>query len=166
MRPRLVPLLLLALAVQIGVTSDLRLLGAVAEPLLLVAAAVGVLGGGQKGAAAGFTAGLLADLLLHTPFGLAALVFTIVGFMAGQMADLIVRAAWWLPVLTCAVASGAGVLLFAVTGATLGFTHFVSPDLLRIVPVVAVLNGLLAIGVVPAVRWALVEPGLARSPVG
>jgi rod shape-determining protein MreD len=154
---RFPPLLVGALVLHQAVLPDLRLFGVSAEVLLLVAVAAGLTAGPDRGAVTGFVTGLVADLFMHTPFGLSALVYSITGFAVGQFATTILRSTRWVPVLTAAVASAGGVVAFAAAGSVLDQGHVVSGRLVTVAAVVALLNGLLSVLVIPAARWALAD---------
>lgn len=157
---RFPPFVVVALVLHHAVAPDLRLFGVSAEVLLLVAVAAGLGAGPEAGAVTGFAVGMVADLFMQTPFGLSALVYSLTGYGVGRFQGTILRTTRWIPVVTAAVASGAGVVLFAAAGSVLDQGHLVSSRLPTVVGVVALLNGLLAIAFVPATRWAL----LGREP--
>ncbi len=92
----------------------------------------------------GFVAGLAADLLLPTPFGLSALVCCLVGFAVGASTGAVTREVWWFPPLVALAASAVAVMLYAVIGAVLGQEQFLRVDLAAIVAVVAIVNAILA----------------------
>jgi rod shape-determining protein MreD len=117
-----------------------------------------VVGGPERGAVVGFVCGLLTDLFLQTPAGLAALAFCVTGWVVGQLQSTILRATWWIPVGIAAVASGLGMVVFATVGAVVGETHLLTPDLTRIALVVGALNGVLSIVVVRVMGWVLTGP--------
>ena len=154
--PRLrVPLaVVLALALQMTVLAQVRPQGVRPDALLLLAVCGGIVGGAERGALLGFATGLLADLFLETPFGLSALVFSLVAFAVGSFQTGVLRAAWWIPVVTTVVASAAGVVLYAVLGAVVGQAHMVGPRLAVVTALVAVMNGVLSIVAVRFVGWA------------
>jgi rod shape-determining protein MreD len=164
--PRLkVPLVLLASLVAQGVVlPHVRVADVRPDLLLLVAVAAGVSGGALRGAAVGFVAGLLADLLfLETPLGLSALVFCLVGYAVGAVQAGVLRSTWWLPLATALVASAGGEALFAVAGAIMGERDLVTSRLPLIMGVVGGMNAVLAIVVVPLVRGAFVEGSPRRA---
>ncbi len=148
-----------ALVLHLAVLSRLRVFGVMPDLMLLLAVAAGLTGGPSGGSAMGFVSGMVVDLFLDTPFGLSALVFTLVGFAVGTVGTGILRASWWIPVLTAFVASAAGEVLFALAGAMVGESQMVTGRLVVIAPVVGVLNALLAPAAVRLAGWAL-----ARSP--
>ena len=146
-------LLVLALALQLSVAARIDLFGAQGDLMLLVAIAAGLTTGPERGAMLGFATGIAYDLLLQTPFGLSALTYGIVAFLAGSLQDSVLRAAWWIPVSTAMAASGLGVILYGVFGTVVG-EDLVGWSLLRVAAVVALLNAVMALPVVRAVRWA------------
>ena len=77
-RLRLPIMMLVALLLQTTVLNRLRLFGVMPDFMLLVAGAGGITAGPTRGAALGFSSGMLIDLFLPTPLGLSALVFTLV----------------------------------------------------------------------------------------
>lgn len=153
---RVPPLLLLAVVLHTAVFPQLRILDVTAEVLLLVTIASGIAGGPERGATMGFVTGILADFFLQTPFGLSALVFCLVGWGVGSFQTRILHATWWIPMLTAALATAAGVVLFALLGFVVGEDQLLSFRLVRIVPVTALWAALLAALFVRALRWALV----------
>jgi rod shape-determining protein MreD len=68
---------------QTTVLGELRLAGVRPDVLVLSVVAVAMASGPVSGAAFGFTAGLVADLLFDLPVGVSALVYTAVGFGVG-----------------------------------------------------------------------------------
>ena len=151
---RVPPLLVLALVLHTAVFPQLRLWDVAADVLLLCAIAGGMASGPDRGAVIGFTAGIVADCFLRTPFGLAALTYLLVGWAVGSFQTTILHARWWIPVSTGFVASVAGVLGFAVLGAVVGQSQLISGRLLTIALVVAALNAVLCPLAVRAFRWA------------
>lgn len=154
--PRLrLPLMLIgALLVQTTVLSRMRILGVMPDFMLLVAVAAGITAGPTRGAALGFTSGMLIDLFLPTPLGLSALVFTLVGYGVGVANTGVLRSAWYIPVLTAGAASVAGVVLYALAGSALG-ERMIDGHLATIVLVVGVCNAVLAPVGVKVVDWSL-----------
>lgn len=145
-RVRLTTALLLVLFVHLTALADIRLAGVRPDAPLLIAVVAGLTAGPERGAVTGFFAGLLADLFLPSPFGLSALVYCLVGFAVGSFQTGILRSAWWIPVLTAFGGSAAGIVLYAVLGATVGETEMVGPRL----PLIALLVGLMNAALAPA----------------
>lgn len=165
-RPLRLSLVLLgALLVARVVVADIRLFGAVADPLLLVAVTAGAVAGGDRGARIGFVTGLLADLFLQTPLGLSALAHTVAAYVTGRIAEMNLRAAWWVTVVAAMAGSAFGVVVFALAGGVIGMTHLVTSRLAVTALSVAILNGLLAVPASAAVRWACTPPPGVRAPM-
>ena len=154
-RFRLPLVLVLALLVHTTVLPEFRIAGVMPDVMLLLAVAAGLEGGPMYGALIGFGAGMLADLVLSTPLGLSALVFTVVGYAVGVTKGGLLRDTWWFPALVAMVASSAGVGLFALAAAVIGETHVLNTHLSTIMLVVGITNGILAPVVVRLVRWSL-----------
>ncbi len=143
------------LTVQEALMSSLRIHGAHPDLMLLLPIAFGLSGGSERGAAMGFVSGLLADLFVGTPFGLSALVYTLIGFGVGMGEGDPLGGGWWVTPLTGTVASAAGVLLYAGLGAAVGEGHMLHDHLASVTVVVAVVNGLLTIPAARIARWAM-----------
>ena len=157
-RPQVkVPLVLvLALAVHGVVLGHLRVFGVAPDLMLAVAVSAGFAGGPADGAVVGFVAGMAVDAIyLETPLGLSALVFCLIGYVVGRARGGLLRTAWWIPIAIAFLASTAGELLFALTGAVVGQGQLVTRRLPVVMVVVGVLNAVLAPLVVRIMRWSL-----------
>lgn len=159
---RVPPLLLATMVLHIAVMPQLRVAGVAADLLLLLGIAAGLVAGPDRGAIVGFASGLLADCFLQTPFGLSALAGATAAYAAGSFSVAVLQPARWMQVAVAAIASAAGVAIFATVGGLLGHGHLVSGRMLVVIGVVALLNGVLALPAMRAVRWA-VPPGPAMS---
>lgn len=115
--------LIVALVLQVSVLADLRVAGAIGDLLLVVVVAAGITGGADRGAAWGFAAGLLYDLVLDTPFGLTALTYTLLGAAVGVAGTAIGRTGGWWPVLLAAAAGLAQATLYTVIGNVVGVAY-------------------------------------------
>lgn len=140
---KLVVVLVLALTLQLTVVSDLPAWGAVGDLMLVLAVATAsVSGDAGRAALAGFVIGLTYDLMLGTPFGLSALVYTLVGYGVGTVGGWFAEPPAWFYLLVALVA---GVLAVATTvgiAMTLGL-FYPWADVVTIAVVVATWNGLL-----------------------
>jgi rod shape-determining protein MreD len=152
---RLPPVFLLLVVLHTAVFPQLRVVDVAADVLLVVAITAGIVGGPERGSAVGFGAGLLADCFLQTPFGLSALAYCLVGWGVGSFQTRILHATWWIPMLTAAVAGGAGVVLYVVLGAVVGQEQLWSLRVLPVLGVTALWSAVLAPVVLRLVRWAL-----------
>jgi rod shape-determining protein MreD len=151
-----VPLVtVVALAVQLSFFTDMRPFDAVADIMLLLVLAGGMVAGPRDGALCGFGIGIAYDLMLRTPFGLSALTYAIVGYAAGYLQGLVSAAPWWAAMLVMGAASSVSVAAYAVIGTIFGLKDAVSFHLLTVMGVVGVVNLLLAVPALWVQRWAL-----------
>jgi rod shape-determining protein MreD len=141
--------------VQQTLMLDLRVGSIHPDVMVLLPILAGVVGGPSRGASMGFGAGLVADLFLPTPFGLSALVGCLVGFGVGVATLALDRTAWWLAPMAALGGSAAYELMYASLGAVLGQPQMLHVDLLRVVLVVSVTNGILALPAMRMVSWGL-----------
>lgn len=148
---------LVALVLQVCLFARFSYEGARPDVLVLLAITAGFVAGPERGAVFGFAAGLAFDVVLSTPFGLSALVYTLVGYGVGVVAGNVIRASWWIAPALVAVASAAAMVAYALVGEVLGLATLKGPPLTAIVVVVAALNAVLAPLAVRAVRWTLVD---------
>lgn len=153
-----------ALLLQVSLFSQFSFDGARPDVMILVAVAGGFVAGAERGAVIGFVSGLAYDLVLTTPLGLSAFVYTLVGYTVGAIGSSVVRSAAWIGPVVVAVGSAAGMVLYAVVAEVLGQAAFTGPPLTAIVVVVAAVNTALAPIVVRAVRWARLDEADARHP--
>ncbi|MGC8462807.1 MAG: hypothetical protein ACP5P9_03960 [Acidimicrobiales bacterium] len=161
---RVVLVVFLAVTVQGTIVLDLRIGGVHPDVMVLLPLAAGVAGGPAQGATVGFWTGLVADLFLPTPFGLSALVGTLIGFAAGATTAALDRTVWWVPPLAALVGSAAYELAYPLLGAVLGQPQMLHVPLAGIVVLVGVVNAALAIPAVRVVAWALPEASTEGPP--
>ena len=151
-----VPLvILLALGLQTAVFSVVRPFGVAPDIMLLLAIASGLVLGPERGAIMGAVIGLSFDLVLETPFGLSALVYGFAAFAVGLLSTGTVQSTRWIPVAATVVASAAAEAVYGVAASVFGVARAASARLLVVVPVVALVNGLLALPALGVMRWAL-----------
>lgn len=161
--------LLTALLLQASVVGPLVLSVPVSLPALLVAA-VALVDGAGVGLAFGFAAGLVADLGAEHPAGLLGLCWLVVGTVCGLCASdhASVRRDAALAGLVCGLAGAAALLVLAVVPAAGGrgavrsgvlgsgvLGSGVLASTARDVVLAVLGNALLALGVVPLVRFFL-----------
>lgn len=159
-------IVLVTLLIQSTVVLDIRVAGAHPDLMLLLPIAAGLVGEPEEAAIVGFVAGIAADLVLPTPFGLTALVGCVVGFVIASGVTASMRSVRLLMVLVALIASAASVMLYAVLGAVLGQQQFLHVDLAAVATVVAVANGVLVLPAVAVMRWVLAPPhGSPRQQV-
>ncbi|HUD16365.1 MAG TPA: hypothetical protein VMQ59_03840 [Acidimicrobiales bacterium] len=146
---------LLFVIVQQTLMLDLRVGGIHPDIMILLPIVAGIIGGPARGASMGFGAGLVADLFLPTPFGLSALVGSLIGFGVGATTLALDRSALWLPPVAALGGSALYEVIYPVLGSVLGQPQMVHVDLLRIVLVVSITNAVLAIPALRLVNWSL-----------
>ena len=165
LRFRVPLLLLLALVVHTTLLPNIRIVGVMPDLMLLVAVCAGLVAGPNYGGTVGFASGMLADLVLPTPLGLSALVFTLAGYGVGLAQAGLIRDVWWFPMMVAFVASSAGEGIFALAGWMIGEEGMISGHLSTIMLVVGIFNAVMAPVVLRVVRWALAgrEPSRAYA---
>lgn len=151
---RLAAVVLAALVLQVCLFARFSYEGARPDVMILVAVAGGFIAGSDRGAMVGFVTGLAFDVVLSTPLGLTALVYTLVGYGAGAIGNTVLRSTFWIVPAVAAAVSAAGMLLHAVVAEVFGQAAFSGPPLTAIVVVVAAVNAVLAPLAVRAMRWA------------
>lgn len=147
-------LIVTAAILQRAVFAEVRVDGAAADALLILAVAAGVVSGTERGATVGFCCGLALDLMVTTPFGLGAVSYLVAGAMAGAIETSLVRSARWLTVATAALSAAVGVATFALLGTLLGQAQMLGGHLLVVMAVVAVSTAILVLPFARACRWA------------
>ena len=148
--------ILIALVLQVGVIDQLVVLGAHADLFPILAVGAGLLAGPQRGAAIGFVTGLVADLVVTTPYGLSPLCFTIVAFGMGLVRSIPQgRDAPSADVAACVVGTALATLLFAIVGAAVRQPGMLGITALDAVLVTAIGAIVLSWPVLFTLRWAL-----------
>ena len=95
--------LFVAAVAQVSIFSQLHVLGAVPDLLLVTLVAVALLRGSVVGAVGGFFAGLLVDTATLGTLGLTSLVLTLAGFWIGRYGETTGRDRAHAPYLSIAV---------------------------------------------------------------
>ncbi len=160
---RIAGLAAVVVLVQIGVVSELPVLGVNVELTPLLAAFVGLLCGSVPGAVAGFGIGLLVDLSLVQTLGITSLLFTLIGFWAGRLRELRDPQAAIAPVLVGAAAASAAFVGYAVIEFLLGVDAPVSFQLLRDIVLGVLVDTIVALPFWLIVRRALLG-GMPEDP--
>ncbi|MGD0219183.1 MAG: rod shape-determining protein MreD [Acidimicrobiales bacterium] len=151
---RLALVVAIGLVLQVAVLDDVTVAGAHPDLMVLIAACAGMTAGSQRGAIAGFTAGLAADLVVNLPYGLSPLTFVLVGFGTGLVrANLAGRDDERTQAAACAVAAGAGTLLYALLGALTGHSGMVGLVTVSAVVVVTAGAAVLSWPVLRSLQW-------------
>lgn len=143
-----------AVVLQIGLVSQIRPAGVHPELLLLLSICAGLVSGSGTGAGVGFACGLVLDLFVPGHMGTTALSYVLIGYGAGVAGDAVARPTRSIQAGIVALASIAGVLLYAAIGELLGQRSLSDPNLAAIVGIVAACNAVLAVPVLAVCRWA------------
>ena len=149
---------------QVSTLNQLPIFDGYADIVVLVVAAVAYYGGSVPGSAAGFSAGLLLDLLTGTTMGASSLVLTAVGYGVGRFREVRDPSHGLLPVAVGTLATAAWVVAFAAVALMLDIGARVSPLVLRDMIMTILLNALLALPVFTGCR-KLLRPALAVDPL-
>jgi rod shape-determining protein MreD len=157
-------LLVLAVVLQLSTFSQMGILGGRFDLVVLAVIAVAYYSGSQPGAATGFAAGFLLDLLSGATMGASSLVLTAVGYGVGRFRELRDPSHGLLPMAVTAAATGAWLLAFAAVSIMLDVGATVSPLVLREMVVTVLLNTLIALPVFVGCR-RLLRPVLAVDPL-
>ena len=156
--------LLSALVVQSAVVARLDIFGAHADLLILVPITAALTVGPERGAIAGFVAGLAVDLLVTTPFGLTALTYSLVGYGVGAFQSGVLRASRWLPLVAAVIGAAVGTAFYALAATVVGEEGLLTADLGRVIGAIAVVALVLVIPALRIARW--VEGDLGRPLAG
>lgn len=162
MLARSLPVVVAVVVIQSTVFADLRVAGVAPELVAIVVVLAGLFGGAETGAITGFSAGLLYDVLLPTPFGLAAISYTATGYVIGSLQSGLHEPVWWLAPSVAAFGSATATAVYAVLGELLG-QDLVNDDLGRIIVVVGITALPLGAAAAPLVRW-MVDPAVSGRP--
>lgn len=152
---RLLPVGLVALAIQRTVLSDATFRGVVIPLVLALAASTGAGAGSELGALGGFTLGVMYDLATGTPLGLTALVYGMAAFVAGYVFTITPSPPWWLSSLSAAFAAALGEFAQPVARSLVGIDGWFDGRLWTVVPVTFVFTLLTAPILVPVGRWSM-----------
>jgi rod shape-determining protein MreD len=152
-----------AVFVQIGVVSEVPVLGVSVDLSPLLVAFVGLLCGSTVGAATGFGVGLLLDLSLVQTLGVTSLLFTLIGYGAGRLRELRDPQAALTPLLVGTVAAACASVGYSLIEFLLGVDAPVSWELLREIVLGVAIDALLALPAWSLVRRCLIG-GLAEDP--
>ncbi|MEN9801466.1 MAG: hypothetical protein RLZ37_591 [Actinomycetota bacterium] len=152
---RLLLVSFLALPIQTTFFADVKFFGVAVQLMLGLAVSAGVIGGSENGALAGFTLGLMFDLVLSSPLGLLAFVYGLAGWAAGAVYSRTVPNPWWLNTLAVGLVSAFATVAQPVLANWVGVDGWISLRLIGVVAIVSVANMLLSLVTVPLMRWCL-----------
>jgi cell shape-determining protein MreD len=152
---RLVPAGLVFLGIQRTVAADHPVDGVVLQVVLALVVGVGAGAGAQYGALAGFLLGGMYDLGVGTPLGLTSLAYGLAGITAGYVLAITPDPQWWLASLFACLGAAVGELALPVGKMVTGVDGWLTPDLVRVVSIVALGALVLSPLMVPLGRWCV-----------
>lgn len=159
---RLIIVYLFALLLQLTFFSQVRVAGVAPELPALVAILAGLFAGPPRGSVIAFCAGLMWDIYLSTPLGLAAASFVVVAYTLGGITEDLFHDTRLQTLLLVFVGTAAMVTVYALLGEVVGQRGLIDDRLPRVVLIASGWNALLSLAAAPAVRRA-VASGPARS---
>lgn len=151
---RIGAVLALALVLQLTIFTDVRVAGVAPELLALVAVGAGLVAGPDRGPLIAFMAGLLWDVYLPTPLGVAALAFALAAFSIASIEGSLYGESRLQLMLLVGIASALTVVAYAFVGALVAQPGLVSVSLFKVAAIAGVVNGFLAPLALPLIRWA------------
>lgn len=155
--------LLVAMFLQASIAPHLAVFGVVPNLFLLVVVTLALVEGPVPGAFAGFTAGVLLDMLGTSVIGPWALVLCVVGYVAGTLNANMFAEGWLLPITVAFMASLLAELSYGLLLAVLGVGGPFVVTLTHIVVPATVYNTALAVLVYPwLARLLRQDPGMTE----
>lgn len=142
--PRLVPLGVTLVIVQVALFPQLRLFGVVPDLGLVAAVAVAYRQGPEAGAWFGFGVGFGYDLFLNTPMGLSALAYALCAYLVGSIERGLLRRGRWLPSFLGLLGGLVGGTCFLLVGALAGAEELATTEAIVIQTKVALYGGVIA----------------------
>lgn len=154
---KLIGVYLTAIIVQLTVFTDVRVAGVAPELLAMVAVIAGFFAGTERGPIIAFGAGLIWDIYLPTPLGVAAITFALVAFAVASLEEGLFHDSRFQLFVVVGFASGATVIGYALLGELVGQRGLVDVEMLRVALLVGVINAALSPLAAPVMKWALVD---------
>jgi rod shape-determining protein MreD len=152
---RIIPIGMILLALQKTLFVELQPFGVVIQVVMAFAAAAGAAGGPERGAITGFTVGIMFDLAVGSPLGSSAITMGIAGYCAGWVDLIRIDTTWWLAAIFVGAGTGLGEACVPVVRRFIGEEDAFVPEMVTIVPVVAVAAAATSVVLVPIGRWSL-----------
>lgn len=162
-RAKTLAVLLVLWTFQVSLFAHLRPFGVGADLLLVGALVGGVAGGGKFGARNGFAAGLLLDLVVPGPFGLAAGVYGTFGYLTGGFSRTVDSDDPRVMPTLIGLSAFFATLSYGFGLGVLGSEQFVEWGLLWKSIAVATYSVPLALAVRALYGWALLDPTAPRT---
>ncbi len=164
---RIAMVVVATVVLQTSVLGDVRIAGVAPELVLLVAVLTALVAGPDVGSVVGFAGGLLYDVFLETPLGLAAISYALTAQAIGSMRESLPDGDRRVTFFVGAAGMATGVAVFAALGEILGQATMSAHDAGKIIVVATAMSSVLIPVMFPIVEW-MVEPLTRRrhSPVG
>lgn len=143
-----------ALVLQVCLFARTPVFGVVPDVVLLTAIGIGLAGGPERGAIAGFAGGFVFDCTVTTPFGMSALVCASAGYAVGGLQNAVLGSTWYTPLFVAGIASAAATLAYGILGGLAGNLDWLTPRLVLVAAMVGILNTALAVFALPITRWS------------
>lgn len=150
---RFLTVVVLVVLLQVTLLSAVRFGAASPDAPLLFAVAAGVAAGPDRGAITGFVTGLAYDVFLQTPFGLSALVYTVIAYAAGLLPSAMSAPSRGLRTLVIVIGSAVGVATWVVVGLVLGRDQLLGMPTWNAFLVVPVTGAVLALPAYALAAW-------------
>ena len=129
--------------------------GVIVQVVLALVVAAGAAGGSERGAFAGFTLGIMFDLVEGTPVGSTAIAFTLAGAAAGLLALIAADPQWWLNAIFVGLGAAVGEAMVPVVRIFIGEQDPWPSQMVKVVAIVAVAAMVMSPLLVPLGRWCL-----------
>ena len=142
----------IAIVLQTTWLDSVGLGGAVADPLLAIVLAVGLLHGPEEGALVGAGVGLLQDIMTGVPLGLGMLGNMVVGFCAGLGQRSIYVEDLWMPALAAAVMTVLRAIVWIGAAHLVGLLDAPFFEAVGVTVVAACYNGIIAVPIFHGLR--------------
>jgi rod shape-determining protein MreD len=152
---RVIPVGMMLLALQKTLFVEMQPFGVIIQVVLAFAASAGAAGGPERGAITGFVLGIMFDLSVGSPLGSSAITMGLAGTIAGWVDVIRIDTTWWMAAIFVGVGAGVGEAAVPVVRRFIGEQDAFVPEMVTIVPVVAVAAAIASIALVPVARWAL-----------
>ena len=152
---RLVPIGLVALAIQRVVFAPRPVADVKLQFVLALVVAAGAGGGADRGAVAGFVLGLMYDFSGNTPLGTMALAYGLGGMTAGYVHTFTPDPQWWLASIFAAVGAAVGETAIPLIEAITGQSGWIEQRALYTVGVVALFAAVMCPLLMPVGRWMM-----------
>jgi len=148
--------ILISMIVQYVFLNQMMIFGSHPDLMLVLPVTAGIIGGAEVGAFMGFFAGIAADLVLPTPFGLSALVYVVIGYAVGSFVSSAFGHDFYnARVLGTTLGCLFGTLFYAIVAAFIGQPGILISQLVVTTAVVGLGGLILAIPVFRIWSWAL-----------